>query len=418
MGARVAHIRSSARNGSCGPRHAHEHAGAHALLSSARTHRVRASDVMPLPPLAAAGALALLLQARAVGEQSALRPGGPGAERIGELWNLMLWTGAVATALTFAALAYALVRRRRPDELPPEADRPADPRGERSNAESGGRGREGEGRPASERSGARWMVVAGFVLPSVVLLVVLVATLRALAAILPPTNAIAAAGDHPPRPGEIAIEVVVRQLLWEVRYLDAEPGRVFETANELRIPVGRPVQLRLRSNDVIHSFWVPGLQGKLDLVPGRVNVLALEADRPGVWRGQCAEFCGVQHAKMAFTVVAEPVERFEAWRARQRLGAPVPADSAAREDARVFLASGCVLCHAVRGTPAGGDLGPDLTHVASRLTLAAGTLPRSTGNLYGWIADPDGHKPGSRMPRVPMTADELHAIARYLATLR
>ena len=359
-----------------------------------------------------------LAQARAVGSQSTLRTGGPGAERIGDLWNLMLWAGLAATVLTFAALAWALFRKRRADGLPPEADRPADPRGESANEESGGRGREGEGRPASERTGARWMVIAGIALPTVVLLVVLVATLRTLSAIVPPENAIAAAGDHPPRPGEIAIEVVGRQYWWEVRYLDAVPGRVFETANELRIPVGRPVQLRLRSNDVIHSFWVPGLQGKLDLVPGRVNVLALQADRPGVWRGQCAEFCGVQHAKMAFTVVAEPAERFEAWRERQRLPAPVPADSVARADAGVFLASGCVLCHAVRGTPAGGDLGPDLTHVASRLTLAAGVLPRSTGNLYGWIADPQAHKPGSGMPPLPLAPAELHAVVRYLSTLR
>ena len=359
----------------------------------------------------------VLAQPRAVGEQSALRVGGPHAERIGELWNLMLWLGLAATVLTFALLAWALFRRRRPDELPPEADRPADPRGERANDESGGRGRAGRGRPASERHGARWLVAGGIVFPTVVLLVVLVPTLRTLGAIVAPTDALAAR-DAAPRADELAIEVVGRQFWWEVRYLDAQPARIFETANELRIPVGRRVLLRLRSGDVIHSFWVPGLQGKMDLVPGRVNVLALQADRPGVWRGQCAEFCGVQHGKMALTVVAEPPARFAAWQAAQRAIPAPPADSAALADRQTFLASGCTLCHTVRGTDARGELGPDLTHVGSRLTLAAGTLPNASGNLYGWIADPQAHKPGSQMPAVPLRPDELHAIARYLTALR
>jgi len=363
----------------------------------------------------------VLAQPRAVGEQSALRVGGPHAERIGALWNLMLWVGLAATVLTFALLAWALFRRRRPDELPPEADRPADPRGERANDESGGRGRAGRGRPASERQGARWMVAGGIVFPTVVLLVVLVATLQTLGAVAAPANALAArdgAIDAAPRADELAIEVVGRQYWWEVRYLDAQPARIFTTANELRIPVGRRVLLRLRSGDVIHSFWVPGLQGKMDLIPGRVNVLPLQADRPGVWRGQCAEFCGVQHGKMALTVVAEPPARFVAWQAAQRAEPALPRDSLALADRQAFLASGCTLCHTVRGTDARGAMGPDLTHVGSRLTLAAGTLPNSPGNLHGWIADPQAHKPGSLMPAVPMTAPELHAIARYLTTLR
>ena len=359
--------------------------------------------------------LAPLAQPRAIADQSALRVAGPAAAHIGELWDFLLVTGGVVSAVTIGLLLYALFRRRRADELPPEADRPADPRGERANDESGGRGRAGEGRPASERAGARWMVIAGIAVPAVILTVVLVLTLRTLAAVVAPADAIA---SETPRPGEHVIEVTGRQFWWEVRYLDADAGRVFETANELRIPVGRPVILRLRSIDVIHSFWVPGLQGKMDLVPGRTNVLRIEADRPGVWRGQCAEFCGVQHAKMAMVVVAEPPERYERWAAGQRRPAPTPADPAADADRRAFHASGCVYCHAVRGTPAGGDLGPDLTHVASRLTLAAGVLPNRPGNLYGWIADPQAHKPGSRMPALPLAPDQLHAIARYLGTLR
>ena len=357
----------------------------------------------------------VLAQARAVADQSALRVGGPAAARIGALWDFMLVAGTIITIVTVALLLYALLRRRRPDELPPEADRPADARGERANDESGGRGRAGEGRPRSERLGARWMVIGGVAVPVVVLGAVLVLTLGVLADVVAPAGAEAL---ERPRPGQHVVEVVGRQFWWEVRYLDAEPAGVFETANEIRIPVGRPVLLRLRSEDVIHSFWVPGLQGKMDLIPGRVNVLTLQADRPGVWRGQCAEFCGVQHAKMGMVVVAEPPERWERWAAAQRAPAPTPTDSAGVRDRDVFLASGCVLCHAVRGTPAAGNAGPDLTHVASRLTLAAGTLPNSPGNRYGWIADPQAHKPGNLMPAVPMDADELHAIARYLTTLR
>lgn len=360
------------------------------------------------------GALFLMLQPRAIGGQSALRTSGPAANEIGALWNLMLWMGLVATVLTLMALAYALFRKRRSDELPPEADRPADPRGELHNEESGGRGREGIGRPLSERRGVHAMVAAGVIVPVIVLSIVLVATLRVLARITPaPTSS-----------NTMVIDIVGRQFWWAVRYLDKEPSRVFDTANELHLPVGVPVQLRLRTVDVIHSFWVPGLAGKMDLVPGRTNVMTLQADRVGVWRGQCAEFCGVQHGKMAITVVAESKADFERWRSAQQSSAAevTPSDSARATaqltDRDAFLRSGCVLCHTVRGTPAGGRLGPDLTHVATRLTLAAGTLPNNRGNLYGWIADPQAHKPGSAMPAVPMTAVELHAIARYLGTLK
>jgi cytochrome c oxidase subunit 2 len=367
--------------------------------------------------VAALVSVVVLAQARAVAPQSALRPGGPEAERIDALWDVMLVIGVAVTVVTLALLLYALVRRRRPDELPPEADRPADPRGERENVESGGRGREGEGRPESERVGARWMIYGGVLFPAVVLGAVLVFTLRTLGAVVVPADALPGAGESP-RPGQIVIEVVGRQYWWEVRYLDAAPSNVFETANELRVPAGRPVYLRLRSEDVIHSFWVPGLQGKMDAIPGRTNVLRFEAERPGVWRGQCAEYCGVQHAKMALVVVAEPEDRWAAWLAAQRAPAAEPADSAGLAARDAFLGSACALCHAVRGTPAGGNLGPDLTHVASRLTLAAGTLPNNPGNLRGWIADPQGHKPGNKMPAVPLAADELHTIARYLETLR
>jgi cytochrome c oxidase subunit 2 len=352
--------------------------------------------------------LHVLAQAVALGEQSALRTGGPGAAQIGALWNQMLVIGALVTLLVVATLAYALFRRRRADELPPEADRPADRRGEHANLDTGGRGREDEGRPESERVGVRWMVAGGVVLPTVILTALLIPTLRSLNAVSP----------HRAERAPITIEVIGRQWWWEVRYLDAEPSRITETANELRIPVGERVRVQLRAADVIHSFWVPGLQGKMDMIPGRTNVTWLQADRPGVWRGQCAEYCGLQHAKMAFVVVAERPEEFARWLARQREPAAEPRDSLGRARRETFLASGCVLCHAVRGTPAAAKAGPDLTHVGSRLTLAAGELPNTKGHLMGWVANPQALKPGSQMPAVPLGARELHAIVDYLLSLR
>lgn len=363
-------------------------------------------------------ALLALQQPIAEAPQSALRTGGPAADAIGGLWDFMLWSGAIITILVLAGFAWALFHRRAPGFIP-EADRTPDVRGERNNDESGGRGHEGTGRPRSERVGARVMVWAGVVFPTIVLGVVLVLTLRVLSAIALPSRTVEASAE-PPDPGELTIQVTGMQYWWRVAYLDADPQKQFETANELRIPVGRRVVVRLRSGDVIHSFWVPGLAGKMDLVPGRTNALALEASAPGEWRGQCAEFCGVQHAMMAFVVVALPPDEWEAWAASQRRPAVAPdsADSLAVADQQAFLGSGCVLCHAVRGTRALAAAGPDLTHLASRRTLAGGILPNTAGHRYGWVADPQALKPGSKMPAVPLTSGELHAIVRYLGTLR
>ena len=359
--------------------------------------------------------LASLIADTATSRQSALVTAGPAADRIGELWNFMLVFGGIVSVLVFAGFAYALFRRLT-GEPPPEADREADRRGELHNDETGGRGHEGEGRPRSERVGVRVMVGAGVVFPTIALGALLVFTLRTLSAVSLPSQSVASE-DEPPAPGELVVEVTGMQYWWRVRYLDRDPTRVFETANELRIPVGRPVTVRLRSGDVIHSFWVPGLHGKMDLVPGRVNAIAIEANHEGTWRGQCAEFCGQQHAKMAFNVVAESAEEYERWAAGQRAPAAAPADSLGRANAEVFLASGCVLCHAVRGTTARGTVGPDLTHVTSRLSLAGGALPNTTGHLYGWVANPQALKPGSRMPAVDLDAGQLRAIVDYLRTL-
>jgi cytochrome c oxidase subunit 2 len=304
---------------------------------------------------------------------------GPAAERIGELFWAMSILGAVVFVIFCLALAYGVSHRRRPD-VPLTAER--------------------------DRRGARMIVLLGAVVPTLILLPLFIWTVQTLDAL-------------DPRAGgpDLVVDLVGKQWWWEIRYRDAEPGRVFGTANELHIPVGRRVELRLTSTDVIHSFWVPELQGKTDLIPGRENVTWIQAYRPGVYGGRCAEYCGIQHATMGLLVIAQPPAEYEAWATRQRRAATEPRDSLAALGRDAFLGSACALCHTVRGTPAGGNAGPDLTHVASRRTLASALLPNSPGHLGGWIGNPQALKPGSRMPRVPMSREQFRLIHHYLQTL-
>jgi cytochrome c oxidase subunit 2 len=217
---------------------------------------------------------------------------------------------------------------------------------------------------------------------------------------------------------QLTIEITGHQWWWQARYSDPEPSRVFETANEIHVPVGEPVRLDLVARDVIHSLWLPNLSGKKDLIPGRQNSLWLQVDRPGIYRGQCAEFCGLQHAQMALLVIAEPPAAFRAWREAQLRPAARPSTDAARRGEQVFLSSSCMLCHSVRGTSSGGRLGPDLTHLASRTTIAAGTLPNRRGYLAGWIADPQHQKPGNQMPTNGLSPPDFQALLAYLGSLQ
>jgi cytochrome c oxidase subunit 2 len=247
-----------------------------------------------------------------------------------------------------------------------------------------------------------FIVGAGIVFPAVVLFILLLYTLFAAARIT--------ASETP----ALRIEVTGKQWWWEVRYLTGEGELDFVTANELRIPAGQTVEVLLRSADVLHSFWVPNLAGKLDMVPGMDNRLRLAAERPGTFRGQCAEYCGGPHALMAFYVVAMGPQQFDAWRAGQRQSAS-PEES---EGKKLFLAR-CAACHTVRGTPARGELGPDLTHVGSRLSLAAGILPNNAGAIAGWIVEGQRIKPGNLMPAFGhFSSEELTALARYVEGLQ
>ena len=215
-------------------------------------------------------------------------------------------------------------------------------------------------------------------------------------------------------PAAMRITVVGYQWWWEYRY--ERDGAPVVTANELHIPVGTAIELELRSSDVIHSFWVPELAGKMDVIPGRTNRLRIYASRAGTYRGQCAEFCGVEHAWMRITVVAEPSAEFQRWLGAQAEPRGAPSGVAA-EGERVFVGSLCASCHAIRGTSAAALVGPDLTHVGGRATLGAGVLRNDDANMRAWIADPQRYKPGALMPAVPLSAAELDAVAAYLRGL-
>jgi cytochrome c oxidase subunit 2 len=216
--------------------------------------------------------------------------------------------------------------------------------------------------------------------------------------------------------GAVRIEVTAHQWWWELRYDDPDPSKTFSTANELHVPVGRPVVLTLRSDDVIHSFWVPSLHGKRDLIPGRTTTHALRADVEGRYLGRCAEFCGAQHAFMAFELIAEPQERYDAWAQRQRTSAQ--ADPAHERGRTLFTRGSCAMCHTITGTDAAGRHAPDLTHLASRQRIASGTLPNTPDALAQWISDPHRFKPGVNMPANAYSPDDLHALVAFLGSLQ
>jgi cytochrome c oxidase subunit II len=224
-----------------------------------------------------------------------------------------------------------------------------------------------------------------------------------------------------PRADPLRIEVVGEQYWWRVRYQADGPERpAFTTANEIRVPVGRPISFAVTGGDVIHSFWIPSLAGKIDMIPGRVNELHFTVDRPGTYRGQCAEFCGAQHAYMAFYLVAMEPDDYAAWRAAQAAPARAPQTDILRRGQQLFILGGCGNCHAVRGLDrADGGLGPDLTHIGSRVSLGAGVFPNNVGTLAGWISDVQHVKEGARMPSYgALPGEDLRAIAAYLASLR
>lgn len=310
--------------------------------------------------------------------QSALDPGGPAAEQTAQLWWLMLGLSAIVFVVVLALLGYAIVRASRhagPGNRPPISD-------------------------------TLFLGVAGVAVPLVILLILMVDTVVVGRSII-----------VAPTPPQQTVEVIGHMFWWEIRY----PDHQVVTANEIHIPYGVPVRVTLTSVDVIHSFWVPQLRGKLDLNPGKTNVTWIQADSPGVYRGQCAEFCGIQHALMGLLVVADPPDQFATWIAHEGQPAAVPTSPALQHGHQVFVTEGCAFCHTIQGVTAAGStgaVGPDLTHLASRRTLAAATVENTRENLRLWIRQPSAIKPGAKMPPSDLDPQDLDELVDYLESLK
>ena len=306
--------------------------------------------------------------------QSVLSPAGTAAHTVAGISWVLFVGAAIIFAAVMALLAWALLRR--------VTARPV--------------------------HGKIWLLGGGVIFPVLVLVALMVySTQRA-----PGWLATAP-------PNALHISITAHMWWWEVRYRDPLTGQDVTLANELRLPVGRPVSLGLNSADVIHSFWVPALAGKRDIVPGRVNHLQVEATQPGVYRGQCAEFCGEGHARMALHVVASAPAEFDVWLAAQAKPAPVAGSALMLQGQQAFIAQRCNACHTVRGVAEESRLGPDLTHVGSRLYLAAGTLTNQRGNIAHWIANTQTVKPGARMPSSSdIDPATLNALAAWLEQLK
>jgi cytochrome c oxidase subunit II len=313
-----------------------------------------------------------------VSSQSPLAPHSGPAQDISTLWWWMLGIAAVVFAGAVALIVLSYFRRRRAG-LPILGE--------------------------NEQATSALVILFGIAIPVVVLVALFIV---ANLVVVPKTDAPKASST------QMTIDVVGHQWWWEVRY----PGSSAVTANEIHIPVGTRVNVVVSTADVIHSFWVPELNRKVDMIPGHPNRLLLYSSKPGQFRGQCAEFCGVQHAHMSMVVIAEPQDQFRTWLTNMARPAVAPVTPAQRAGQKVFLSNACASCHQLRGTPARGVIGPDLTHMATRSTLAALTIPNRKGYLGGWILDPQHIKPGNRMPGLNLSGTDFRNVLDYLESLR
>ena len=337
---------------------------------------------MKKPGALITSATSLLLGACYYSNHNALAPAGRQAEAVRDLFWIFFWIclAVWVGVLVFAGLA---LRRSRQREMP--ADEPV------TNARM------------------RRAVVIAVAITAIILTGFMIADFAVGRSV---------AGYHAPSRDALSIQITAHQWWWEITYEDTIASRTVQTANEIHIPVGRPILIKGESADVIHSFWVPSLHGKRDMIRPYTTMLWLRADKPGIYEGQCAEYCGHQHAKMRITVIAHEPADFSKWYQNARLPGVPPADSVTRRGQEVFLGGTCVMCHSIRGTPAGGTVGPDLTHFASQKTIGAGALPNARGQLAAWILDPQRIKPGVLMPPNPLDPKDLEALLAYLESLK
>jgi len=308
-----------------------------------------------------------------------LHPVGPFAKAADDLWRLTFGIAAVVFVLVEGGLLFVLFRYRQRSEK----DSPKQIHG-------------------NTRLEVIWTLIPTFILAAIV---------------APPTvQGILKISAEPPK-DSLAVKVTAHQWWWEFKYLNG-PQKGLVTANELHIPLNKPVDLRLYSQDVIHSFWVPKLSGKQDVVPGRINRMTIESPQAGVFRGQCAEFCGLSHANMRFRVFAEAPADFASWAEGQLSPAASPSDSLAAHGQDLFVNGACAGCHSIKGTAAQGMVGPNLTHLASRTTFAGGIFDLNENNLKAWLTNPPERKPGSKMPNLHLKQDDIEALVSFLQTLK
>lgn len=339
-------------------------------------------------PLKLFSLLPILVLSGCRGSQSALDAGGVQSARLENLWWIFFAVCAAVYLIVMAVLLVAFYRAKKvgagedtPPETAPDAER-------------------------EKRAGN--VVKAAVVVTIIALFALMLTSFRTGRSV----NSLSQA------PEPLSIKVTGHQWWWEIEYRDKTPSNNVTTANEIHLPVGRPVRLELVSNDVIHSFWVPNLHGKKDLIPNLPTVFYLQADKPGTYFGQCAEFCGYQHAKMRFTVVAESPEDFNNWLNAGQQSSIQPATDLQKRGQEIFLTTSCVQCHTIQGTIAAARVGPNLTHIASRSFIAAGSLENTREHLQRWVTDPQLIKPGIKMPMNNYSPEDLQALIEYLESLK
>ena len=322
-------------------------------------------------------ALAIPLLAGCGGNQNVLSPHSPAEHSISDLFWIMMIGSWIALGVVAFFLMLGWFRRNR-SGLP------------------GGGG---------EQAGDALVIVLGMAVPILVLSALFWYS---------DVHVIGATSAPAANSTSMTVDVVGHQWFWEIRY----PGTKAVTANELHIPARTRVEVVAKTADVVHSFWVPDLNRKIDMIPGHPNRLLLYAARPGVYRGRCSEFCGLQHANMQLLVVAQPKDSFRRWLTHMASPAASPGGGSVRRGEEIFTKQACAGCHTIRGTDANGTVGPDLTHLQTRQSIAAGTLPNDEGDLRDWVRDPQHFKPGNKMPSLPLSGSQLDALTAYLESLR